>query len=191
MSSYEATYTYFDKYDKDHWMNQEYCGIFRPLVVIGAFNASMFRGIVENPIEYAKLQGQTGKKWIMKDIYRGLGWQLVRTTALLLPIFTIVDNARRKSDFMSTLGGAFAVTSFASGFSYLAAWPVETLKNLAQTGTPQPGATLAQRIAYLGGPMGLYRGVWPGTICGGFRNGCAMVGMVWAQKQATKLGLRD
>jgi hypothetical protein len=178
------------QYDPDHFMNQEY-GIFRPLVLIGAFNASMFRGIVENPIEYAKLQGQTRKPWVFKDIYRGLSWQLLRTTALLLPIFTIVDNARRKTDFMKTTSGAFAVTCGASGFSYLAAWPLETLKNLAQTATPHAGASVSERVAYLGGPMGVYRGVWPGTVCGGFRNGVAMASMVWAQRKATELGLRD
>lgn len=126
MSTYEASYTYFEgNYDKSHFVNQEY-GIFRPLVIVGAFNASIFRGIVENPIEYAKLQGQTGKPWILKDIYRGLHWQLIRTTALLIPIFTIVDNARRKTELMKTLPGAFGVTCFASGFSYLAAWPVSS-----------------------------------------------------------------
>lgn len=66
----------------------------------------------------------------------------------------------------------------------------DTLKNLAQSGTPHPAATLRQRLDFLGGPRGLVRGIWPGTFSGGLRNGCAMIAMVYAQRWATKLGLR-
>ena len=87
--------------------------------------------------------------------------------------------------------GNFIVTAAASGLCYAICWPLETLKNLAQSGTPHPHATLTQKIAYMGGPFGLMRGVWPGTIAGALRNGCSMVLMVYAQQWATKLGLRD
>ena len=62
---------------------------------------------------------------------------------------------------------------------------------LYMLGTPRPGATFRETLAYLGGPWGLFRGVWPGTLCGALRNGCAMVMMVQAQGWATKLGLRQ
>lgn len=64
------------------------------------------------------------------------------------------------------------------------------MKNLAQTGTPKPGATVTERIAFLGGLKGLFRGVWPLTICGGLRNACAMMSFLMAQKWATQIGLR-
>lgn len=87
--------------------------------------------------------------------------------------------------------GYFLLTSTISGVAYMIAWPLETLKNLSQGGKPFQNATIADRIQYLGGLRGLYRGVWPGTICGAFRNGCAMISMIYAQRWATKLGLRD
>lgn len=68
---------------------------------------------------------------------------------------------------------------------------LETLKNLAQTGIPHPNATFTERLNFLGGPLGLYRGMAPGCISGSFRNGCGMVAMIYAQKWATQLGLRD
>jgi solute carrier family 25 (mitochondrial carnitine/acylcarnitine transporter), member 20/29 len=187
MSVYEATYTYLDKRGD---FSQEYF-VFRPLVFIGACAASWGRAVVESPIEYAKLMGQKGEKWRLKDIYRGAGWQVARTTVLLIPIFTIIDNCRRKTTWMQTSLGGFAVMSFASGISYLIGWPLETMKALAQTGTPTPNATTMERIRHMGGPIGMYRGVAPGVICGGFRNGCAFVAMIYAQKLATQLGLRD
>ena len=40
------------------------------------------------------------------------------------------------------------------------------MKNLAQSGTPHVGATVKERLQFLGGPLGIYRGVWPGwPIC--------------------------
>jgi len=83
------------------------------------------------------------------------------------------------------------VQAGASGAAYLLCWPLETLKNLTQSGTPHPGASLQQKLAFLGGPKGLFRGVGPGTLCGALRNGCAMVMMVNAQIWATRLGMRQ
>jgi hypothetical protein len=117
--------------------------------------------------------------------------QVMRTTALLIPIFSVIDVVRRKTDYMQTLTGNFICVATVSGLSYFACWPLETLKNLAQSGTPFPGASIGKRIKFLGGPMGLFRGIWPGTLCGALRNGCGMVAMVQAQKWATQLGLRD
>lgn len=69
-------------------------------------------------------------------------------------------------------------------------FPQETLKNLAQTGTPFVGASVQQRVAFLGGYKGLLRGALPLTLCGGLRNGSGMVAMIFAQGWATRLGLR-
>lgn len=89
------------------------------------------------------------------------------------------------------MSGNFAVTAAASGAAYVACWPLETLKNLAQSGTPRAGASVAERVAFLGGPAGLMRGVGPGALAGALRNGIGMVAMVHTQRWATRLGLRD
>ena len=192
LSAYEFAFTYFSQnYEENHWINQDYMGGIRPVVLASAFFASTVRSGVEQPVEYAKVMGQTNKKWVLSDIYRGLTSQVVRNTGMLLPIFAMVDYSRRKTDWMKQPSGVFMVTCSAAAGGYLISWPLETLKNLAQTATPHAGATVSQRITHMGGITGLYRGVWPGTICGGFRNGCAMMVMSSAQRWATLFGLRD
>ena len=140
---------------------------------------------VSGPIEYAKLMGQTGQKMILADVYRGFGWQAARTTSLMLPLFVGLDITRRKTTFLETYTGTFLCTTFIAGVSYIASWPLETLKNLYQAGVPHKGATLKQRIAFLGGPAGLFRGVWPGTIAGAIGNGSGMVAMLSTKKFLT------
>ena len=135
--------------------------------------------------------GQTGHKWVFRDIFRGTHWQIARTTGLLVPIFVSLDYFRRKTDYTKSLAGNFIIQASASAGAYLLCWPLETLKNLSQSGTPHVGASLAEKVRYLGGVWGVYRGVAPGVLCGGLRNGCAMVSMVYAQVWATELGLRD
>ena len=193
LSAYEFAFTHLEQsFEKDHWLKKEVPFTpLRPIVLLSAFAASTVRSGLENPIEYAKVMGQTGQKWSMRDIYRGLTSQVIRNTFMLLPIFAMVDISRRYTDWMSKPAGIFAVTSFSASMGYLIAWPLETLKNLAQSSRPHAGATVGQRIEFLGGLSGLYRGVGPGVIAGGFRNGCAMMIMGSAQKAATKLGLRD
>lgn len=191
MSAYEYSYTWIEKhYEEDHFIRQELFLGLRPMVPLASVFSAVTRGFFENPIEYAKIMGQTNQKWQLKDIYRGFSFQVVRTTALLIPIFSTVDMFRRKTKVLDSLFGHFLVTAAASAAAFLTCWPLETLKNLTQSGTPFPGATIKQKIEFLGGPKGLFRGVWPGTIAGAIRNGSAMVAMVYAQSWATKLGLR-
>ncbi len=51
---------------------------------LSAVFAAATRSVFESPIEYAKVMGQTGQKWDMKDLYRGYGAQVARTTGLLI-----------------------------------------------------------------------------------------------------------
>lgn len=152
--------------------------------------------------------GQTDQRVQIRFMFRGLHWQLVRTTALLLPIFSVFDVLRRKTTVLSTLAGNFAVTFGVVGLSYAFSWPLETLKNLAQAGKPFPGANISERVRYMGGVRGLFRGMTPGhsapitlwhtlMFCfigatgGGLRNACGVIGMVYSQQIATFWGLRD
>ena len=72
----------------------------RPMVLLSSMFAAVARSSVESPIEYAKLMGQIGQKWKIRDIYRGFGFQVIRTTALIVPIFVMIDVARRKTTLM-------------------------------------------------------------------------------------------
>lgn len=100
--------------------------------------------------------------------------------------------ARRKSSLFDSLAGQFLVVTGVCSFAYALAWPLETIKNCAQAGLPRSGAGLTERLVYLGGPLGLYRGAAPGILCGGLRNGCAMLAMNGvANPLITKMGLRD
>ena len=194
ISSYEASYTYLDGVDHDSplggALQKEYLGV-RPMVLAAALCCSVSRVSVESPIEYCKVMGQTGRPWVLKDVYRGGTMQTARTCVMLSLIFVPYDVVRRKTDLFATFYGQFAVTMAVCSASYGLAWPLETLKNLSQAGLPRPESTLAQRIRYVGGFAGLYRGVLPGMLCGGFRNGMAMVVMARSQRLATVLGLRD
>lgn len=76
------------------------------------------------PIEYAKVMGQTDRQWKISNLYRGFFLQAARTTALIVPIFSLVDVARRKTTTMSTLTGSFLVTASAAGASYMVVWPL-------------------------------------------------------------------
>ena len=164
----------------------------------------MYRLTCVAPVEYAKLMRQTEQSWSFRHIYRGLPWQCMRTTALLLPVFATFDALRQHTSWMTTLSGNFAVTALVVGSSYILCWPLETLKNLAQAGVPHAGASVQARIRHLGGVAGLMRGVGPGAsvyvsvalriagaIGGGMRNAFGMIAMIFAQQWATKLGLRE
>jgi hypothetical protein len=113
-------------------------------------------------------------------------WEYPQTLSLRTLLITT-----HPSTLQTTLWGNFIVVGGISYVAYVAIWPLETIKNLAQSGTPHPRATTAERIAYLGGVRGLMRGVGPGALAGGVRNGLGMIAMVYAQKWATILGLRD
>ena len=111
MSSYEFAYTYSEKnLDENSFAKQEFFFV-RPLVVGSTIFSAACRSIFENPIEYAKVMGQTGKKWDLKDIYRGTTYQVIRTTGLLIPIFASLDVFRRKTTIMQTFYGNFFVTA--------------------------------------------------------------------------------
>lgn len=194
ISGYEATFTMFDQhYDSTSFWKTEYCcGVVRPMVLASAVLTTLVRVLVEAPIEQAKVMRQTQRPWQWSSLYRGIGSQTVRTAAMLALIFVPYDAARRKTNWFDSVGGQFAVVTATCAFAYAAAWPLETIKNLTQAGLPAPNASLAQRLTYIGGPSGLYRGALPGVLCGGFRNGCGFYAMnVIANPMATYIGLRE
>ena len=193
MSAYEAAFTFFDqRYPEDSVWKSEWFGCVRPMVLASGVFTSLCRAVVEAPIEQAKVMRQTGRPWACRTLYRGAFDQALRTTVILSAIFVPYDVARRKTTLFDSLAGQFAVCTSACAFGYAVGWPFETLKNCAQAGVPSPAASLSARLAYLGGPLGLYRGAVPGILCGGLRNGCAMLAMNGiANPLVTRMGLRD
>ena len=195
MSAYEACFTWCEaSLPHDSWWKRELLGgTARPLVVGSTVVAALCRSVVEAPIEQAKVMRQTGRAIEWPHLYRGLPTQTARTTSMLLCILLPYDYCRRHSRlFRSGIMGQCAVVTSCCAAAYALVWPLETLKNMVQAGLPHPSSTLRERLAYLGGPAGLYRGALPGVVCGGLRNGCAMLAMNGlANPLVTRLGLRE
>jgi len=163
-------------------------------VAAGICGASA-RAIVESPIEYAKVKRQTGQVWRFGEAYQGFFMQYPRTVGMMTFIFCGVDSLRRWTDGEALKRPAYQFVTWGgvSMLGFWVIWPLETLKNQVQAGTTVEGTnspTLRQRIAYLGGPLGLYRGILPGSISVFTRNGTAAIVMAFAQRKITELGLR-
>lgn len=192
LSAYESSYTYLNMKPKNSLWQLEICDGYvpRPLVFASALFASITRSVVESPFEYMKVMRQTDSKWLLKDIYQGFTIQTIRTTSMLMWIFVPYDVIKTKTNLMSTYKGQFVCTTLICCWCYAISWPFETLKNMTQGGIPHVKASFADRVRYLGGWKGLYRGASIGIIGGGFRNGVAMVAMNNWQRLASTFGLR-
>lgn len=191
---FEAVYT---KCEENGW-NKEVIPMSGGLAwaTIGAgMSGASARAILEQPIEYAKVKRQTLQPWYFREIYQGFFMQLPRTVGMMTFIFCGVDTTRRWTGnaALKHPSGQFVTWGGISMLGFWVIWPLETLKNQVQAGTKIEGVsspTLAQRIAHLGGPLGLYRGILPGSISVFLRNGTAAVVMGFAQRKITELGLR-
>jgi len=190
---FEALYT---KWDSES-MRQEIplSGGVQVRVLSAGLVASTCRAIVESPIEYAKVRRQTAQLWALRDVYTGFGVQWARTCGLMTFYLVAVDAARRRTpEIFDRWWGAFAVSGGAATLGFWLVWPFETIKNQVQAQTQGVGTTWRSRMQYImahHGPTGLFRGIVPGTASIFLRNGAAMVVMQAAQKQLTKLGLRE
>lgn len=113
ISSYEASYTCFDSVDPrtnlGAFLQAEVWGA-RLYVVLATLVCSCCRIVVESPIEYAKVMGQTSQPWVARDIYRGGAFQTARTCCMMCMIFVPYDVIRRKTDWMESFSGQFACT---------------------------------------------------------------------------------
>jgi hypothetical protein len=67
----------------------------------------------------------------MRDVYRGMSLQVARTTALMIPIFSLLDVARRETSYMQSLGGNFVVTAVVSGGTYFCCAPLVIVVTLS------------------------------------------------------------
>ena len=79
-------------------------------------------------------------------------------------------------------------------FAYWLIWPFEVLKNLTQAETAGVGNSNTARAKYViqtYGIRGFYRGLLPGSMSVFMRNGASYIVLLFANKQITRLGLRD
>ena len=56
-------------------------------VVAAGLIAGFSRSLVECPFEYAKVKGQTGQVWVLKDIFKGLSTLVPRSTFMMTAYF--------------------------------------------------------------------------------------------------------
>mmetsp|Transcript_10711 Transcript_10711/g.24408 ORF Transcript_10711/g.24408 Transcript_10711/m.24408 type:complete len:286 (-) Transcript_10711:47-904(-) len=164
--------------------------------LLAGFCGASARSVIESPIEYAKVKGQTGQSWKFSEAYQGFFVQWPRTGGMMTFIFCSVDTVRRWSggQALSHPAGQFLTWGGCSMLGFWFIWPLETLKNQVQADTPVQGVTgkptLYQRYVALGGVRGLYRGILPGSISVFMRNGTASVVMGMANKELARRGLR-
>lgn len=191
---FEAVYTKTKEMDLDQHKIPGTGGLAWATLFSGICGASA-RSVIESPIEYAKVKRQTGQVWHFGEMYQGFFMQLPRTVGMMTFIFCGVDSVRRWTDGEALKKPQYQFLTWGgiSVMGFWVIWPLETLKNQVQAGTAVEGIaqpTLGQRVAALGGPLGLYRGILPGSISVFLRNGSAAIIMSFAQRKITEWGLR-
>ncbi|KAL8612717.1 hypothetical protein ACOMHN_025368 [Nucella lapillus] len=165
-------------------------------VLMGAACSATARAVVETPLEYVKVRGQTNQKWKLSKIYTGFGITMVRTMGLMTTFFVTVDSGRRHfpEQFKRPLVGPLLTAGIAATLAWWVVWPLEYMRCQVQCSYGQDMPVL-QRMQLVvrerGGFLALYRGLTPGTLRSFFANGASMVVMSWAQRKVSQLGLRD
>jgi solute carrier family 25 carnitine/acylcarnitine transporter 20/29 len=157
-------------------------------VPLAGFCGATARTVLESPIEYAKVKGQTGQAWKLGEVYQGAGLQWARTGPMMTLYFCLFDACKRAELTKSTLGQFFCSGGSAL-LGFWIVWPFETLKNQTQAG--MKGTVLEKVRRMPGGFLGLYRGILPGSLSVFLRNGAAMIVMQLANRKITEWGLRD
>jgi len=146
------------------------------------------RTVLESPIEYAKVKGQTGQAWKIGEVYQGAHLQWLRTGPMMTFYFCTFDMCKRNG-YAQTSVGQFLSSGGCALVGFWIVWPFETLKNLAQAGV---GGTVVEQVRRMpGGILGLYRGIGPGSASVFLRNGAAMIVMQTVNRKITEWGLRD
>lgn len=160
--------------------------------LLSAIVASSCRAVIESPIEYLKVRGQTQRREVfagglggVRQLYSGFLFQWIRTCGMMTTFFLGVDSCRRNTDMFQTKTGQFLASACSATLGYWIVWPAETLKNQFQAGT----RTAADGFKGLG-VRALYRGIVPGTVFVFIANGAAMIAMQFGQKMISDLGLR-
>ncbi|XP_076440697.1 mitochondrial substrate carrier family protein S-like [Babylonia areolata] len=192
-AAFEAVYTH----QKDGFgMNEiPFTGGLQLRVLMGAACSATCRAIVETPLDYVKVRGQTNQKWKLTKVYTGFGITWVRTMGLMSTFFITVDSGRRHFPewFKRPLLGPLFTAGIAATLAWWVVWPLEYMKCQIQCSYGQDMSVLQRMklvIRERGGFLGLYRGLMPGTLRSFFANGASMIVMSFAHRKVSELGLR-
>ena len=191
---FEGTYTFFDNPFGRYEI--PFSGGIQVRVLTGGFLASTARSVIETPLEYIKVSGQTQQSWRLRHVYTGFGVTWCRTVGLMCTYFILVDSGRRHAPdlFSSPLLGPFLMSGVAATLGWWVVWPLEYMKSQVQGryGEREPVLRRMQRVVReRGGFLALYRGIGPGTLRSFIANGTSMIVMQQAQKKVSQWGLRD
>jgi len=195
-AAFEAVYTALGSVPATH-SEIPFTGGLQPRVVFSGMVASTARAIIETPLEYCKVRGQTGQTWQFRQLYTGFGVTWCRTTCLMTTYFILIDSGRRHfpQQFSQPVLGPFLASGLAATTAWWLVWPLEVVKSQVQSGYGDKNLTVLQRMRLIvrerGGWMGLYRGITPGTIRSFLSNGTSMVVMQWGHREVSRRGWRD
>ncbi|XP_064605470.1 mitochondrial substrate carrier family protein S-like [Liolophura sinensis] len=191
---FEGVYTYLDK---PGWRGEipGTAGL-QVRVIAGGLVASTARAIIETPLDYCKVKGQTQQKWQLRALYTGFGVTWCRTVGLMTTYFVLLDSGRRHfpEHFKRPLLGPFLTSGIAATLAWWIVWPLEYMKCQVQTGYGQHLSVIERMrltVRDRGGFLALYRGLLPGSIRSFAANGTSMIVMTFAQKKVSEWGLRD
>jgi len=110
-------------------------------VLAAGFVAATARAVIECPIEYFKVRGQTVQGSKFADLYRGFSLQWSRTSGVMVTYFILIDGIRRNyPDVFRHPAGAFLASSCSATLGFWLVWPIEVLKNQVQAQTPTPSS---------------------------------------------------
>ena len=191
---FEAAYTFFNNPIGRYEIPLS--GGIQVRVLLGGFLASSARAVIETPLEYIKVSGQTQQAWTLKHVYTGFGVTWSRTIGLMTTYFILIDSGRRHTPelFSSSLLGPFLVSGVAATLGWWIVWPLEYMKSQVQGRYGEKEAVLRRMrrvIRKKGGFLALYRGIGPGTLRSFVANGSSMIVMQYAQRKVTEWGLRN
>ena len=191
---FEAAYTYMDNPSGRYEI--PLTGGIQTRVIVGGIIASTARAIIETPLEYAKVRGQTQQAWKLRNVYTGFGVTWCRTVGLMCTYFILVDSGRRHAPelFSTPLLGPFLTSGVAATLGWWVVWPLEYMKSQVQGNYGRNQSVLRRMRAVVrerGGFLALYRGIGPGTIRSFIANGTSMIVMVNAQRKVSEWGLRE
>ncbi|CAD5119835.1 DgyrCDS8418 [Dimorphilus gyrociliatus] len=191
---FEAAYTYMD----NPVFRKEIPGSFglQTRVVLAGLLGSTARAIIETPLEYVKIRGQTQQGWKLRNIYTGFSVTWTRTLGLMTTYFILVDSGRRHfpEHFSRPMLGPFLTSGIAASMAWLLVWPIEYMKAQVQGDYGKRQSSwkrLKETFSSRGGFFGLYRGLLPGVMRSFISNGSSMVVMVAAHRKVSEWGLRD
>lgn len=162
---------------------------------LGGFLGGTARSFIECVSENMKVNRQVGQSWKFRNLYKGLGYQIIVASGMFSTFVSIIEGFKNKTNLMDSMFGQFIVGCVAGTIAWYIVWPFEYVKNLTQCGTEGVGESGWQKFQYAyrtgGGFKGLFRGFVPGTICYSLRNGASLVAMAYVNKLFEKIGLRE